>query len=356
MVGAAGIVSASKWALLTPSGLFVVLAHSNIYEYREANAGKTESAATVIDLKFASVREGRGTDRRFAFEIVTPSHGRRLYQATSEAEMKTWIYAICNAIESCINGTATLRASDKPYPTNVLDEYIKAAPPTPKPGFLNKSAKHTSMPASSALREAEAQRARRTSFKNKLKQSAESAGDKLRPVTRNSLGADMSRPAFFAQGGRMPSYGSTGSASGLVTAPLSGAGGHHGGGDTSSIGSHNRTSWYEDDGDIEKRVLEMAGIGSVGAAQETLIDERQSVDARARTSAIPPSSTPPAAIGPPVNPGPLQELQRDEPGVVVDMALLRRIADTGANRRCADCGKGMKSSCWATQSESGGEG
>lgn len=62
----------------------------------------------MIDLKFASVREGRGTDRRFGelirsatigqvadlsvFEIVTPTQGRRLYQATSDTEMKVSLF------------------------------------------------------------------------------------------------------------------------------------------------------------------------------------------------------------------------------------------------------------------------
>lgn len=67
--------------------------------------GPPGGAHAVIDLKFASVREGRGTGRRFGrsitvylwvrliyhesvFEIVTPSQGRRLYQATSDQEMK----------------------------------------------------------------------------------------------------------------------------------------------------------------------------------------------------------------------------------------------------------------------------
>jgi hypothetical protein len=34
-------------------------------QYRDNNLVKPDAAHAVIDLKFASVREGRGTDRRF---------------------------------------------------------------------------------------------------------------------------------------------------------------------------------------------------------------------------------------------------------------------------------------------------
>jgi hypothetical protein len=44
---------------------WVVLDRSRIYEYRDAELERPETAHAVIDLKFASVREGRGTDRRF---------------------------------------------------------------------------------------------------------------------------------------------------------------------------------------------------------------------------------------------------------------------------------------------------
>ncbi len=44
---------------------WVVLEQSRIYEYKDSGLGKPESAFAVIDLKFASIREGRGTDRRF---------------------------------------------------------------------------------------------------------------------------------------------------------------------------------------------------------------------------------------------------------------------------------------------------
>jgi Arf-GAP/SH3 domain/ANK repeat/PH domain-containing protein len=54
-----------------------------------------------IDLRIASVREARNADRRFCFEVVTPNF-TRVYQATSEDDMKSWIYTINNALQSAV--------------------------------------------------------------------------------------------------------------------------------------------------------------------------------------------------------------------------------------------------------------
>jgi Arf-GAP/SH3 domain/ANK repeat/PH domain-containing protein len=56
-----------------------------------------------IDLRIASVREARNAERRFCFEIVTPQF-TRVYQATSEEDMKSWIYTINNALQSAVEG------------------------------------------------------------------------------------------------------------------------------------------------------------------------------------------------------------------------------------------------------------
>src|ERR1700761_8765852 len=56
-----------------------------------------------IDLRVASVREARNADRRFCFEIITP-HFTRVYQAQSEEDMRIWINAINNALQSTIEG------------------------------------------------------------------------------------------------------------------------------------------------------------------------------------------------------------------------------------------------------------
>lgn len=59
-----------------------------------------------INLKFATVREARNTDRRFCFEVITTNF-RRVYQATSQEEMQSWIATINNSIESVLNGMSS---------------------------------------------------------------------------------------------------------------------------------------------------------------------------------------------------------------------------------------------------------
>lgn len=52
-----------------------------------------------IDLLMASVREARNAERRFCFEVITPAF-KRVYQATSEDDMTSWINSINNALQS----------------------------------------------------------------------------------------------------------------------------------------------------------------------------------------------------------------------------------------------------------------
>lgn len=56
-----------------------------------------------IDLRMASVREARNAERRFCFEVITP-HYKRVYQATSEEDMNSWILSINNALQSAVEG------------------------------------------------------------------------------------------------------------------------------------------------------------------------------------------------------------------------------------------------------------
>lgn len=56
-----------------------------------------------IDLRMASVREARNAERRFCFEVITPQF-KRIYQATSEEDMATWIRSINNALQSAVEG------------------------------------------------------------------------------------------------------------------------------------------------------------------------------------------------------------------------------------------------------------
>lgn len=54
-----------------------------------------------IDLRMASVREARNADRRFCFEVITPQY-TRVYQATNEDDMKSWISAVNNALQTAV--------------------------------------------------------------------------------------------------------------------------------------------------------------------------------------------------------------------------------------------------------------
>lgn len=58
-----------------------------------------------IDLRMASVREARNAERRFCFEVITPNF-KRVYQATSEEDMNSWIISINNALQSAMEGRA----------------------------------------------------------------------------------------------------------------------------------------------------------------------------------------------------------------------------------------------------------
>lgn len=51
----------------------------------------------------ASVREARNAERRFCFEIITPQF-KRVYQATSEEDLNSWISAVNNALQSAMEG------------------------------------------------------------------------------------------------------------------------------------------------------------------------------------------------------------------------------------------------------------
>ncbi|KAK4511465.1 uncharacterized protein ATC70_012680 [Mucor velutinosus] len=82
-----------------------VLSGGHLHEY--SNWKKhLETHMEPIDLRFATVREARNADRRFCFEIITPNF-RRMYQATSNEELSSWMATINNAIGSLLNGMSS---------------------------------------------------------------------------------------------------------------------------------------------------------------------------------------------------------------------------------------------------------
>lgn len=94
----------------------MVLAGGQLYEYSNWKQ-KLDLHNDPINLKMASVREARNSDRRFCFEIVTPQY-KRVYQATSEEDMNTWIGAINNAVKCTIEGSGSVRNFDTSHVEN----------------------------------------------------------------------------------------------------------------------------------------------------------------------------------------------------------------------------------------------
>ena len=100
-----GLFWHEAWCVLSGSG--------HLGEYADWKDAKIlQPSAPIIDLRFATVREARGLDRRFAFEIVTRD-SRRFFQAADEISYKEWTTAISRAIESLIDGTSSVRQVDK---------------------------------------------------------------------------------------------------------------------------------------------------------------------------------------------------------------------------------------------------
>ncbi|KAG8623987.1 hypothetical protein KVT40_008963 [Elsinoe batatas] len=77
---------------------WIVLDQGKLSEYVNWK-DKLDLHMEPIDLRVASVREARNSDRRFCFEVITPQF-TRVYQAPSEDDMRTWIAAINNALQS----------------------------------------------------------------------------------------------------------------------------------------------------------------------------------------------------------------------------------------------------------------
>lgn len=88
--------------LTTYNRFWVVLDQGRLSEYVNWKQS-LEQHMDPIDLRVASVREARNAERRFCFEVITP-HYTRVYQATGEDDMKSWIQAINNALQSAFEG------------------------------------------------------------------------------------------------------------------------------------------------------------------------------------------------------------------------------------------------------------
>lgn len=88
----------------------MVLAGGQLCEYSNWKQ-KLDLHNEPINLRMASVREARNSERRFCFEVITPQY-KRVYQATSEEDMNSWISAINNALKSTLEGGNSVTAFD----------------------------------------------------------------------------------------------------------------------------------------------------------------------------------------------------------------------------------------------------
>jgi Arf-GAP/SH3 domain/ANK repeat/PH domain-containing protein len=88
--------------LLTTGRFWIVLDGGKVSEYVNWKQ-KLDLHMEPIDLRMASVREARNAERRFCFEVITPQY-KRVYQATSEEDLNSWISAINNAVQSAVEG------------------------------------------------------------------------------------------------------------------------------------------------------------------------------------------------------------------------------------------------------------
>lgn len=93
---------------------WIVLDQGRLSEYVNWK-DKLDLHMEPIDLRMASVREARNSERRFCFEVITPQF-TRVYQAPSEEDMKSWIGAINNALQSAFENRNSPVPSPSPAP------------------------------------------------------------------------------------------------------------------------------------------------------------------------------------------------------------------------------------------------
>jgi Arf-GAP/SH3 domain/ANK repeat/PH domain-containing protein len=89
---------------------WIVLDAGKLSEYANWKQ-RMELHMDPIDLRMASVREARNAERRFCFEVITPQF-TRVYQATNEDDLKIWIAAVNNALQSAVESVG--KTPDRP--------------------------------------------------------------------------------------------------------------------------------------------------------------------------------------------------------------------------------------------------
>lgn len=315
-----------------------------------------------------------------AFEIVTPTQGKRMYQATSTEEAKAWIYAISNAVEAVLNGTTSSYRKQDHAASAVATDRTALEHEVTRPIGLGFPTLMEPQPESSRLYLSDAPvvgqqkplrkkpsfkevlRGSRTSLgfgPSKTKDDSLSSGQLKDNVGRLNLNVPSQMPnrRSFDYPSRQSSRSSHSSSRAFSIIGATDDGGGRGSRGDLDV-NRRRSSGYNLDLDEEMRRTIQLFSNSADTSRSVSPDVSAAYDPRARRrsggqlrTASPlltveeAKSTPVTATGPPTEPS------LRSPGV--DMSTLRRIADLPSNQSCADCARslvGEYSQRWATVS------
>ncbi|KAI5452532.1 hypothetical protein NCC49_000695 [Naganishia albida] len=272
-------------------------------KYRDALSSKSELDHEVIDLQ-APMRDKDGIQNGV-------THGKRMYQTTSHEDMKSWIYAVCNAVESSINGTNTLSRARPSTGLSLLPPHSPTSFSSHQSAGLGLDAIRVVMPRSrSSLRLpglgigflGPSSRQSSRSSKASKRSSLVSTGDE------GALGTVLEPPSCLVDPVPFPTLRRQGSDYQL-----------------------------ELDDDMKNAVLSVNPmvVSPTAIAQPVVLDQPDLVPSETMTQER------------------FRHALADVPrsSVPVDMAMLRQSANLPTNQTCSDCGhpiKGENSQRWAT--------
>lgn len=301
-----------------------------------------------------------------------------------------WLYAIANAIESCINGTSSVRTFDDSKlrtSSGALDDHALPArrghkplglgfplPPIPSTPGNRRSMpplghSQTDLHLRERLREGERdkeRRTRKTSFKNVLKSSGEKWLNRHSTSTTFDIPRPPPPPQLAPVSGSVAATprpevitrASLSSNSGRTTPPpqsQSQSQSQISGQSTASPSRSVKESWdgYDSSHDttIEARVYEMAGLGlGLGTGESPVSSPLQS--RRVQSEGVNKHLQPDVGGGEMSRSKSADVDSKKEKGPEMTMKTLRELADKVGNNICADCKRPTKASQWATLSTS----
>lgn len=299
-----------------------------------------------------------------------------MYQAASAEDMKSWVYAIGNAVQSCLNGSATVKTFGDGRGTMDDLSIGSADPGQPRvpSGLSSRALKGMSTPAIGIGSGWHRQIGRRVSLKDALRQSRNSLGfqgNGKKPQSPpgqaanfklpNANAIDLKEDVEPAQTSHTyhPSTRRSRSSLGIPNPPfLSGSSRHS---SASSQGSSKRMSWISNRSHTSSPTPD-ADIRHVANSSDPCLDKyaKMAVIAASNsrpdnaawlTEGLPRSKTNvDLSISPSTHIGITSSKSRNDL-VPADMAMLRKISEQPGNQICADCKRPMKGEQvqrWAT--------